>query len=185
MSFSFDGPVLITTTKNIRKKSPIKCNEGDQGAHLVGLNLLKHIFNYYSVERDIVVPESVITQLIEDVNDVENFSCETPEENTVDKYTENDLLGFLFHGTKGYNDLNDAAKTMYIRLRQMLQNMINHLHGESITELSLIQGEISGNVFPLPRHCQTCKLECHFLEEMGSMKPFCGVECQFEHYGGQ
>lgn len=146
---SLDGPVLITTTREIRKRSPIHCRHGDQGAHLLGLNLIKQLLNFYSTERDIVVSEQVIEQLITDINDKSNFACETPEENTEDKYVEEEVLGLLFNGTIRYSEMVRPAKVMFARLRQLLQTMIDHLGSSNSEELRLIRGEIEEGVFPL------------------------------------
>lgn len=182
----YNGPVLIRTTKEIRKKSPIRCHSGDQGAHLVGLNLAKLLLNYYSTERDIVVPETVIDQLTEDINDKSNFACETDEQNTEDKYTEEEVLDLLFHGSLSYDEMSDDAKLMFARLKQLIQTMMDHLQtkGESIEKLLLIQNEIESGKYPLSRHCLSCQLACHFGEETG-LRVFCNTMCQSVYYSKQ
>lgn len=171
-----DGPILITTTRNIRKKKPIRCNKGDEAAHLVGLNLAKLLFNYYSTERDVVISEIVISQLIKDINDESNLACETKEANTDDKYTEQELKDLLFHGSLAYKEMSQAAKTMLERLQYLLGTMLRHLDQPS-PELQLIYDEIKGAMFPLPRHCKKCALQC-FMTESSSFNVFCDVQCQ-------
>ena len=183
---SLDGPVLIKTTKTIRKRSPIVCPVGDQAAHLVGLQLLKLILNYYSVERDIVVKGPVIDQLVKDINDKSNFECETVEQNTEDKHIEEEVLNLLFHTDKmSYDEMCDPAKLMFQRLRQLLQTMILHLSskGESVNELALIRDEIEVGLFPLQRHCLECRLSCLLIEQT-SFSAFCGITCQEMYYDG-
>lgn len=183
---SLDGPVLIKTTKTIRKRSPIVCPVGDQGAHLVGLNLLKKIVNYYSVERDIVLRDPVIDQLVRDINDKSNFECETPEQNAEDRHVEQEVLNLLFHSKITYEEMSDAAKLMFQRLRELLQTMVINLssRGESVTELTLIRDEIDAGQFPLQRHCLECRLSCLLIEQT-SFNAFCDITCQEIHYDGE
>lgn len=146
---TLSGPVLITTTRHIRKRSPLRCRGGDQGAHVVGLNLIKQLLNFYSTERDIVVGDAVITQLKEDINRASNFACETPEENTEDKYTEEEVLAVLFHGTLRYHQMVRPAKVMYALLRQLLQDISDNMAPNRDESFELIRRELEEAVFPL------------------------------------
>ena len=146
---TLSGPVLINTTREIRKRSPIKCRIGDQGAHLLGLNLLKILFNFYSQERDVVVSDAVIAQLKEDINRKANFACETPEENTNDKETEEEVLALLLHGTLRYRELSRPSKVMFARLRQLLLDINIHMTPVRDESLEMIRQEIEEGVFPL------------------------------------
>ncbi len=178
-----NGPILITTTKHIRKRPPFKCSEGDQAAHSVGLNLAKLLLNYYSTERDIVVNEDVIAQLITDINDESNLECATKEANTQDKYTEEEVLDLLFHGTKTFDAMSQDAKTMLERLLYLLKIMINHLKlkNQHSAELQLIHDEIEKRDFPLSRHCLECNIQCLIGPENG-FASFCNFSCQVSYF---
>lgn len=174
---------VIPSTRLIRKSSPIVCRKGDQGAHIVGLNLAKKIFNYYSKERNIVIDQDVIDQLIIDINDKDNFACETVEENTEDKYTEADVLDMLMEGRIHYKDLSIKARTMFNKLRILLYDMIEHLNhnnkNDSAKVINMILDELNDeDSFPLPRYCLTCRNKAIVKENELNGRVFCDVICQ-------
>lgn len=147
MLLSIGDPVVIPTTRLIRKRSPIVCKPGDQAAHLMGLNLAKELFNFYATKRDISIDESVLESLIRIINDENNFACETPAENEADKYTEAEILDLLFHGTRRYEEMSVAAKEMFLRLRQLLADLLQA--SVDSNELRLIRDEIEKGEYPL------------------------------------
>lgn len=183
---SFNNPRVITTTRNIRKSNPLICLKNEQGGHIVGLNLVKLILNYYSTERDITIDEEVLAQLIEDINDASNFSCISKEQNVEDKYTEEAVIEMIFRGDVAFEELSEPAKNMFILLKKLLRDMIDHLkkRGLSKKELKLIAAEIEKGEFPLPRQCQSCKLQASLVEET-SILAFCNIMCQQNHYDGK
>jgi hypothetical protein len=168
---------LIKTTRLIRKRSPIKCHKGDQGAHLVGLNLAKELFNYYVEERNMAINEPELEELIRDINDKSNFACETKQENIDDKGTEAEVLDMLFQGHLSYNDMSTDAQLMFNRLKALLDEM-SRRRPES-KRFAKILRELSSGEFPLPRHCANCNDAC-FVYESTTMIAFCDVFCQIE-----
>lgn len=147
MLFSIGDPVVIPTTRLIRKRSPIICKQGDQAAHLLGLNIMKELFNFYATKRHVSIDDNVIDRLIVIINDKSNFACESPEENLNDKYTEAEILDLLFNGTRTYEQMSMPAKEMFLLLRQLLADLLHEMPDSG--ELRLIRDEVEDGVFPL------------------------------------
>lgn len=187
---------IINSTKELRQKPRhLKCGKGNEAAHLVGLNLLKELFNFYSEKRQINLNNDELMQVIQDANDdMINMQCETHKMNAVyDKQIEKEVLHYIF-GEKtgvdnntiiiyGYNDLSDDAQLLFNRLKSLLIIVIHHLNqsDKDSTDITQILNDLNTKPLPLSHYCFQCD-KPSIMGEMNDIRVFCNEMCQELYY---
>ena len=185
--------MIIHRTGEIRRKPPIRCAQHNQRCHIVGLNLAKQLLNYYAEKRQVVVSEAELDQWVQDLNLATNFYCCSPERNTLDKYTEAELLHMLLGEEMGpvreqgpwpttLDQLSPEARTMYDALKALIHGIQDHLSakGRSSSVVDSIQEDLETGTLPLRLYC----FECHSMSVTyrEGTRLFCDIDCHEAFY---
>ena len=185
---------IIQSTKELRRKPRhLKCGKGNEAAHLVGLNLLKELFNFYSEKKHINLNSDELMQVIQDANDdMINLQCETHKMNAVyDKMIENEVLHYIF-GEKtidnvvviyGYDDISSDAQLLFNRLKSLLSIIIYHLkqRDKDSNDIDQILNDLNTKPLPLSHYCFQCD-KPSIIGEITGIKVFCNESCQELYY---
>lgn len=126
---------LILHTRDIRKKPHEKCGGKLQACHIVGLNLIKQLYNAYGLNCRKFTAH-ILAQTIVELNDESNFYCCTVEQNNGDKVTEKEVLEFIFHHTAL---ITEEAREMYTKLRSLLERVQEKMRKNGYANSSTIR----------------------------------------------
>lgn len=183
---------FIDSTKEIRVEHPLgdsfHCKKGYELAHLVGLNLVKQLLNFYSEKRNITITQDELKEVIHDLNSKDNLVCEPKIQNRMyDTAIEKELLNMLFKGNVEYSNLSNDALIMFERLKALFNTISNHLRSlnKSSEHIDSILKDLNydtGNNFPLTHYCFNCNQ--YTKENVGiiGLKTFCNYQCLSSFY---
>lgn len=183
--------MIVRHTEDIRKKPPIRCGLHQQRCHIVGLNLVKQLLNYYAEKRRLIVSETELKQWTRDLDQASNFYCCSPERNTRDKYTEEEVLHMLLgedmervrkHGPwpAKPDQLSREAREMYEALKALMHVIQNNLsaQGRPSPVVSSILEDLESSRLPLRLYCFECSGVSVSYREDGGTRLFCDGDCQ-------
>jgi hypothetical protein len=168
---------LIANTRDIRRKrTALHCQKGEQVAHLVGLNLVKRLFDYYYDEQLIhPLAEDEREMLVETLNEYANLRCESIEENRLDRHVEAELLTLLFkpHGSEA--NLSAEARLMLERAKALLAELAQTMRerGLGVYNVDVVARELERGQYPLNRQCVYCERP----RPQMSIAVFCARDC--------
>lgn len=170
----------IKSTREIRRTiRTMHCKvKDDQKCHIVGLNLMKEILNYYA-KNAMGISEEEMKQMVIDINKRSNIRCCSPEANTHDKEVERELLDLLIEGTRQYGDLSPESIAMFEALESLLKEMNRHLLPGKSPLFTCLLEHLEKRHFPLPLFCFNCYAFASNCE-VGYTRIFCNLACQKE-----
>lgn len=169
---------VITSTRELRRRiRSVHCDvKDDQKCHIVGLNLMKQLLNYYA-KSTLKITEEELKRMVMDINRKSNIRCCSPEANTHDKKVEREVLDLLIEGTLDYVSLSPEALNMLNALKELLEAMIKRMQPKRAPLFTCLLEHIEKREFPLPLFCFNCFLPASMCE-VGGTRIFCNGECQ-------
>lgn len=181
-----DEQGVLERTETLRQSERrVQCGvPGDQRCHDTGLNLMKEILNYYTTVRSITLDDEELSVLKHDINDPHiNIRCCSFADNVRDKYTEKEVLRYIFHRepTRA-SDMSPVARHMFAQLVAFLETVRSHTRIDG--HVALILDDIRGEKFPLQRYCFACQSLCLPSDAIGSSSnrfAFCQVLCRIAY----
>ncbi len=163
---------VVDTTRELRQRPALRCEEGAQRCHDVGLNLLKRVLNHYTLVRHLRLEPSTYAALRLEANALQNLRCCTPQENREDTVVERELLQHMFRGEPLRSP---EARLMLQQLQTLLQQVASH---SSDTALAQVLQDVQAQRFPLQRYCFSCREPTQGREAAPSTLAFCSATCQ-------
>lgn len=122
----------IKSTKEMRRSPKLKCSGKDQRCHIVGLNLIKEIFNGNQHQCRLVTATE-LARTIDALAEVSNFVCCSVKENRHDVRVEHVLLNAYFGREQRLSREARAMLIATIKLLNHVQQELDLVHGKSIS----------------------------------------------------
>ena len=115
----------IRNTKELRVSNPrVKCPTNYNKCHIVGLNLLKELFNRYGLKCRDITADECIKHVRSYANEGGNLYCCTDVQNNEDKFVEKEVLASLFENrlpkTEEATKMLESFRNMLVEIQGRL-----------------------------------------------------------------
>lgn len=174
-NYKKDG--IMVSTRELRESIDMSCPDTWQRCHIVGLNLMKKILNYYTRIVHLTLSDDEFDTLKNDINNQDiNIRCCSINDNQEDKVIEKEVLSYIFDG---YPLQTDKARQMFHELIQFLSIVKSHTIEHS--KINIIFKDLREERFPLSRYCYYCHGKTLNYEKNNKTISFCDKYCRVNY----